>query len=153
MFDALRFWLRKGVDGFRVDVMWMMIKDDQFRDNPPNPGYRLGQPSNQRLLPVYNSDRPEVHEIVAEMRAVVDEFPERVLIGEIYLPVPAIDDLLRRDLRGANLPFNFQLLQCAWSARRRRQVICDYDRALARRRVAKLGAGKSRSAAHRHPDR
>ena len=39
MFDVLRFWLQKGVDGFRVDVMWLMIKDDQFRDNPPNPGY------------------------------------------------------------------------------------------------------------------
>ena len=52
MFDVLRFWLRRGVDGFRVDVMWMMIKDDQFRDNPFNPGYRLGQPSNSRLLPL-----------------------------------------------------------------------------------------------------
>ena len=90
MFDALRFWLKKGVDGFRVDVMWLMIKDDQFRDNPPNPGYRLGQASNNRLLPIYNSDRPEVHDLVAEMRAVVDEFPQRVLIGEIYLPVPQL---------------------------------------------------------------
>ena len=41
MFEAFRFWLRKGVDGFRVDVMWLMIKDDQFRDNPPNPGYTV----------------------------------------------------------------------------------------------------------------
>ena len=54
--------------------MWLMIKDDQFRDNPPNPGYRAGQPSAHRFLPVYNSDRPEVHDLVAEMRAVVDDF-------------------------------------------------------------------------------
>src|SRR5246127_2524906 len=80
MFDVLRFWLRKGVDGFRVDVMWLMIKDDQFRDNPPNPGFAPGSPSSHRFLPVYNSDRPEVHAIVAEMRAVVDEFSDRVLI-------------------------------------------------------------------------
>jgi alpha-glucosidase len=33
----MRFWLRKGVDGFRVDVIWHLIKDDQSRDNPPNP--------------------------------------------------------------------------------------------------------------------
>jgi alpha-glucosidase len=59
MFDVLRFWLRRGVDGFRVDVMWLLIKDEQFRDNLPNPGYRQGQPSNNRLLPVYNSNRPE----------------------------------------------------------------------------------------------
>ena len=69
MFDVLRFWLRRGVDGFRVDVMWLMIKDDQFRDNPPNPGYQLGQPSSHRLLPIYNADRPEVHDLVAEMRS------------------------------------------------------------------------------------
>lgn len=130
MFDALRFWLKKGVDGFRVDVMWLMIKDDQFRDNPPNPGYRLGQASNNRQLPTYNSDRPEVHDLVAEMRAVVDEFPQRVLIGEIYLPVPQLMTYYGRDLTGANLPFNFQLLQCAWSAESVAQVISDYQGAL-----------------------
>jgi alpha-glucosidase len=130
MFDTLRFWLRKGVDGFRVDVMWMMIKDDQFRDNPPNPGYRLEQPSHQRLLPIYNSDRPEVHDLVAEMRAVVDEFPQRVLIGEIYLPIAQLVTYYGRDLRGANLPFNFQLLRCAWSADAVAQVISDYQGAL-----------------------
>ena len=37
MFDVLRFWLDRGVDGFRVDVIWHLIKDDAFRDNPPNP--------------------------------------------------------------------------------------------------------------------
>jgi alpha-glucosidase len=130
MFDALRFWLRLGVDGFRVDVMWLMIKDDQFRDNPPNPGYRLGQASNNRLLPVYNSDRPEVHQLVAEMRAVVDEFPDRVLIGEIYLPVQQLMTYYGTDLQGANLPFNFQLLQCAWSAEAVAQVINGYQGAL-----------------------
>ena len=130
MFDALRFWLRKGVDGFRVDVMWLIIKDDQFRDNPPNPGYRPGMPSNQRFLSVYNADRPEVHSIVTEMRNVVDEFTERVLIGEIYLPVPQLMTYYGKDLRGANLPFNFHLLQCAWTAEAVAQVIGDYYRSL-----------------------
>jgi alpha-glucosidase len=130
MFDVLRFWLRRGVDGFRVDVMWLMIKDDQFRDNPLNPGYRMGQSSNNRLLPVYDSDRPEIHDLVAEMRAVVDEFPDRVLIGEIYLPVQQLMTYYGSDLKGANLPFNFQLLQCAWSAEAVAQVISDYQAAL-----------------------
>ena len=130
MFDALRFWLELGVDGFRVDVMWLMIKDAQFRDNPPNPGYRLGQASNNRLLPIYNSDRPEVHQLVAEMREVVDKFPSRVLIGEIYLPVQQLMMYYGTDLKGANLPFNFQLLQCAWSAEAVAQVITEYQGAL-----------------------
>jgi alpha-glucosidase len=130
MFDVLRFWLQKGVDGFRVDVMWLIIKDDLFRDNPPNPGYRPGSPSSHRFLPVYNSDRPEVHAIVAEMRSVIDEFPDRVLIGEIYLPVPQLMSYYGENLRGANLPFNFHLLQCPWSAAAIAEVIGEYDRAL-----------------------
>jgi alpha-glucosidase len=130
MFNVLRFWLRKGVDGFRVDVMWLIIKDDQFRDNPPNPGLRPGSPSNNRFLPVYNSDRPEVHAIVAEMRSVIDEFSGRVLIGEIYLPVPQLMTYYGKNLTGANLPFNFHLLQCPWSAAAIAEVIGEYDRAL-----------------------
>jgi alpha-glucosidase len=130
MFDALRFWLRKGVDGFRVDVMWLMIKDDQFRDNPPNPGYHLGQGSKERLLPIYDADRPEIHDLVAEMRAVLQEFGDRVLIGEIYLPVQQLMSYYGKDLSGANLPFNFQLLQCPWNAPGIAQAIDDYHDAL-----------------------
>jgi alpha-glucosidase len=130
MFDVLRFWLDRGVDGFRVDVMWLMIKDDRFRDNPPNPGYVPGQPSNQRLLSVFNSDRPEVHAVVAEMRAVVDEYEDRVLIGEIYLPVRLLMTYYGAGLPEANLPFNFLLLQCAWSAEAVRATISEYMTAL-----------------------
>jgi alpha-glucosidase len=130
MFDVLRFWLDRGVDGFRVDVMWLMIKDDQFRDNPPNPGYVPGNPSSQRLLSVFNSDRPEVHAVVAEMRAVLDEYEDRVLIGEIYLPVKLLMTYYGTNLQGASLPFNFLLLQCAWSADSVRTTISEYMAAL-----------------------
>jgi len=130
MFDVLRFWLNRGVDGFRVDVMWLMIKDDQFRDNPPSPGYLPGQSSSQRLLSVFNSDRPEVHAVVAAMREVVDEYESRVLIGEIYLPVQLLMTYYGATLQGANLPFNFLLLQCAWSAEAVRATISEYMVAL-----------------------
>jgi alpha-glucosidase len=110
--------------------MWLMIKDNEFRDNPPNPGFRPGSPSNHRFLPVYNSDRPEAHAIVAEMRRVVDEFSDRVLIGEIYLPVPQLMTYYGQNLKGANLPFNFHLLQCPWSAAAIAEVVGEYDAAL-----------------------
>jgi alpha-glucosidase len=130
MFDVLRFWLARGVDGFRVDVMWLMIKDDQFRDNPPNPAYTPGSPNNNRQLSVYNANRPEVHDLIREMRAVVDAFPDRVLIGEIYLPIQQLMTYYGKDNSGVNLPFNFQLLQCAWSAPAIAQVLSDYHAAL-----------------------
>ncbi|HEX6111029.1 MAG TPA: alpha-amylase family glycosyl hydrolase, partial [Geminicoccaceae bacterium] len=68
MHDAMRFWLERGVDGFRVDVIWHLIKDDQFRRDPPNPGYAEGMSPYRRLLPVYTTDRPEIHGVVAGLR-------------------------------------------------------------------------------------
>lgn len=130
MFNTLRFWLDKSVDGFRVDVMWVMIKDDQFRDNPPNPAYKPHEPLKNSLLPIYDADRREIHDLVAEMRAVIDSYPGRVLIGEIYLPLHQLMSYYGRDLTGANLPFNFQLLQCAWTAQSVAKILVDYYSAL-----------------------
>ncbi|MGE5308712.1 MAG: alpha-amylase family glycosyl hydrolase [Deltaproteobacteria bacterium] len=115
--DVMRFWLDKGVDGFRVDVMWHLIKDDEFRDNPPNPEYREGSMlSSMRLLPAYSADRPQVLDVVALMRDVIDEYDERVLIGEVYLPVNELVDYYGEKQKGAHLPANFQLLLLPWNA-------------------------------------
>jgi alpha-glucosidase len=130
MHDAMRFWLDRGVDGFRVDVIWQLIKDDQWRDNPPNPGFTPGMPPYSRLLPVYTADRPEVLDVVAELRRVVDAYDERVLIGEIYLPIERLVAYYGKDLGGAHLPFNFQLLFAPWDPREIARLIREYEAAL-----------------------
>ena len=130
MFSALRFWLDRGVDGFRVDVMWLMVKDAALRDNPPNPGYRPGEAAIDRLLQVYSADQPEVHEVVAEMRGVLDAYADRVLIGEIYLPLDRVVTYYGANLRGAQLPFNFKLIETAWTAAAVGALIEDYERLL-----------------------
>jgi alpha-glucosidase len=131
MADVLRFWLARGVDGFRVDVMWMMIKDDQFRDDPPNPDYRPGGSSHDWLLPVYTADRPEVHEVVAGLRSVLDEYGDRVLIGELYLPIDRLVTYYGPHLDEAQLPFNFQLLlMSGWNAETIARIITEYEAAL-----------------------
>ncbi len=131
MYDVLRFWLRRGVDGFRVDVMWLLIKDDQFHDNPPDPDWREGQSSYARLRPLYTSDRPEMHEIVAEMHDVLDEFHDRVLIGELYLPIARLVTYYGQHGRGAQLPFNFSLLLLKeWTAEAIAALIRRYEAAL-----------------------
>jgi len=122
--------LDRGVDGFRVDVLWLLIKDDQFRDNPVNPGYVPGESSHDRLLPFYTANRPEVHAIVAEIRSVTDPYPDRVLIGETYLPIEQLITYYGHDLKGAHLPFNFQLLQTAWNAASIAQIMEEYQAAL-----------------------
>jgi alpha-glucosidase len=130
MHDAMRFWLRKGIDGFRLDVIWHLIKDGQFRDNPINPAFAAGMPPHQRVVPLYTADRPAVHEIVSGFRRVIDEFPERLLIGEIYLPVDRLVAYYGRDLEGLHLPFNFALLHAHWNARSLSALIDEYEAAL-----------------------
>ncbi len=130
MLGVLRFWLERGVDGFRVDVLWHLIKDDRFRDNPPNPNWREGMDPYQKLVPLYTTDRPEVHPIVQRMRALFDRYKERVLIGEIYLPVEKLVQYYGPGLQGANLPFNFQLINARWDAPHLAKLIRDYEAAL-----------------------
>jgi alpha-glucosidase len=130
MYDVLRFWLDRGVDGFRVDVIWLLIKDAALRDNPPNPNYRSTEAGIHRFLQVYSADQPETHDVIAEMRSVLDQYDERVLIGEIYLPIERLVTYYGQDLRGANLPFNFQLLHTAWTAAAVGKLVKDYEGAL-----------------------
>jgi alpha-glucosidase len=126
MYAAMRFWLAKGVDGFRLDVLWLLIKDRQFRDNLPNPDFKGGS-SFWSVLPTWTADQPETHAIVREMRRVLDEFGDRVLIGEIYLD---IDKLVTYYADGAQLPFNFHLIQSDWKADVIAALIRQYEAAL-----------------------
>jgi alpha-glucosidase len=164
MYDVLRFWLDRGIDGFRVDVMWLLIKDDQLRDNPPNPEWK---PTDRRtydsLVPVYTTDRPEIHEVIGEMRRVLDEYGgDRVLIGEIYLPVDRLVAYYgSATRRGAHLPFNFQLLDLPWRADVIGRAVEAYEALLPRdawpnwvlgnhdrpRLASRLGAAQARVAA------
>jgi alpha-glucosidase len=130
MFEVLRFWLRRGVDGFRVDAVWHLIKDEALRDNPPNLGWTPKQPEFERLSQTYSADQPETHVMISEMRRVLEEFDDRLLIGEIYLSVDRLVAYYGEALRGAHLPFNFQLIEAPWSATKIGDLIETYEAAL-----------------------
>jgi len=130
MLGVLRFWLERGVDGFRVDVLWHLMKHADFPDNPVNPAWRAGMDPYQALVPLYTTDLPEVHGIVARMRRLLDEYRERALIGEIYLPVERLVKYYGAGLQGAHLPFNFQLVQAPWDAAHLARLVEEYERAL-----------------------
>jgi alpha-glucosidase len=127
---ALRFWLDRGADGFRIDVIWLLIKDEAFRDNPINPAWRAGDPPFDRFTDLYTADRPEVQGIVAEMRATLDRYGDRLLIGEIYLPLDRLVSYYGADLRGAQLPFNFLLIRAPWNAAPIAGIVTTYEAAL-----------------------
>ena len=116
--DAMRFWLKRRVDGLRVDVMWHLYKDALWRNNPANPDWKEGQPDYDRVLPLYSTDHADVIRIVQKMRKVMDEFPERVMIGEMYLSIHQTVAYYGPNNSGAHLPGNFTLLLLPWNARR-----------------------------------
>jgi alpha-glucosidase len=85
MLATLRFWLDRGVTGFRLDAITTLFEDSQLRNEPVQPGVNAqGDPIVTR---VYTDNLPEVHGVIRRMRAMVDRYPaDRILIGETYLP-------------------------------------------------------------------
>jgi alpha-glucosidase len=128
MADVLRFWLDRGIDGFRIDVIWHLVKDDQLRDNPAILD-KDGRPTGE-LDPVFSADRPEVFEIIREWRDVIEPYGERLLIGELYLPVERLAAYYGHDGRGVHLPFNFQLVLLPWDASAISVAIAAYEAVL-----------------------
>ncbi len=127
LLDSMRFWLDRGVDGFRVDVIWLMTKDPLFRDEPPNPAWDGVNPHNS-LKHIYTANLPEVHGLIREMRKVLDAYTDRMMVGEIYMPN---EDLVTYygEPSGAecHLPFNFQLIHAPWDAATVRRMVDAYD--------------------------
>ena len=88
MFGAMRFWLDRGVAGFRLDAITTLFEDAQLRDEPALGG--INAQGDPILSDVYTNNLPEDHGVIRRMRAMVDTYPgERVLIGETYLPKTA----------------------------------------------------------------
>src|SRR5918999_257864 len=131
MFEVLRFWLDRGVDGFRVDAIKQLIEDEQLRSNPPNPDYRSGQSPYRQWLPLYTTDQPEVHDILIQMRRVLDEYAERMMMAEIYdLPLDRLMAYYGAEGKEAHMPFNFELIRLPWDARVIAAGIAAYEAAL-----------------------
>ena len=92
MFDAMRFWLDRGVAGFRLDAITTLFEDPQLRDEPlAAPASTPPASPSQHTL---TSGLPEVHDVLRRLRKMIDSYPDkRVLVGEIYVPTTA--DLLQ----------------------------------------------------------
>lgn len=119
MFDVLRFWLDRGVDGFRMDVVSFIMKDPELRDDPEPPSD----------LPPRSRAHPDVHGVFRRIRRLLDSYdPPRVAIGEIHEPDwDRWASYYGQDNDELHLPFNFTLLHAPWNARVIRRLVdaCD----------------------------
>jgi alpha-glucosidase len=115
MHDVVRFWCERGVDGFRIDVVQKIAKDPELRD------FVEGEPVT------LEDWQPTIHERLRRLRAVVDEYPDRMLVGEVYL----LD--LRRIVAYVNsgdelhMAHNFAFLHLPWDAAAFRALIDEFE--------------------------
>ena len=123
--DILRFWLRRGVDGFRVDVAHGLVKDPALPNWGRTAAIVEGEKTQEKneAAPMWNLDG--VHDIYRQWRKVLDEFgPDRMLVAEAWVsPASAIAKYVRADEMSQS--FNFEFLASAWTADRMRTVIAD----------------------------
>jgi alpha-glucosidase len=132
MFDVARFWLDRGVDGFRIDVIHFLIKDSQLRDNPPA---RIADIFHGREYDtfehIYDKNRPEVHGIIRDFRHLLDEYEERMAVGEVYLEdIQDWASYYGKQLDELHLPFNFRLIRTPWHAAAVRRSVDELEAVL-----------------------
>ncbi|MCJ7437394.1 MAG: alpha-amylase family glycosyl hydrolase, partial [Acidimicrobiia bacterium] len=126
--EILRYWFDRGVAGFRIDVAHMIVKDRDLRDNPPatEDDFLLDRLRGQ--VPVYNSNRPEVHDVHRRWRAIADTYdPARLLVGETFVgDVEAVIPFYGRgDELG--LAFNIPFVQTRFAADELSAVVAETE--------------------------
>jgi alpha-glucosidase len=136
MLDVLRFWLDRGIDGFRIDVAHMLMKDPELRDNPPNPDatpnpYDRQHPDFTTQLHVNDRRHPDLHGVLRDIRAVLDRYGDRVAIGELdVMPWAEWASYYGADLDELHLPLNFRLIETPWTATAVASALDELERAL-----------------------
>jgi alpha-glucosidase len=136
MLGVLRFWLELGVDGFRVDVAHMLMKHPELQDNPPDPEgqqnpYDRQHPDFHTQLHVNDRRHPDLHGVLREMRRVLDEYGDRVAIGELdVMPWQEWASYYGSDLDELHLPMNFRLIETQWTAAGIAAALQELERAL-----------------------
>lgn len=130
MFDVCRFWLQKGVDGFRLDIFNCIIKDKDFKDNPFSLMHIIPSeefPGGNFQIRKYSLNQEENFLLAKELRNVVDEFqPEKLLLGE----VSGTNETIRKYLGnqdGLHLVFSFDILFYKFKAGFFRKKILEYE--------------------------
>jgi glycosidase len=126
--DVLRFWLDRGVDGFRIDVIHKIAKDPALRDNPLLPGREGHGYGGQRHD--HDENHPDVHAFLRDIRRVLDGYPERMTVGEVYILDPEVAASYYGRGDELHLAFNFSFLHAPFEAAAFRREVERFEAAL-----------------------
>ncbi|MHB1136212.1 MAG: alpha-amylase family glycosyl hydrolase [Coriobacteriia bacterium] len=113
MLDIARFWLDKGVDGFRLDLINCLYEDEQLRDNP----LRIGTRPYLAQRHIHDLSQPESLVAASDLRTLADEFPGRALMGEVLTDTGKdCVDFLGNGTDRLHLSFYLDFARQPWSA-------------------------------------
>jgi alpha-glucosidase len=127
--NVMRFWLKRGVDGFRVDVAYHLFKDPFFRDEPYNFNYQSQlHKQYDSLLHIYTLALPETLSMLKNLNNVINEFDDRFMICEIYTFLHEIVNLYQIVDHHSFAPFNFSFISLPWNAQVQKKFIDDFDK-------------------------
>lgn len=138
MFDVVRFWLDRGVDGLRIDSAQRFMKDPQLRDNPPNPNLHMNAYTPlveyDSQLHLYDKGHPDIHGVYRELRQLLDTYSKqspRVTLGEMHIyDWPQWARYYGSQLDELHMPLNFGLVSVPWKAIAVRQLVDAVEAAL-----------------------
>lgn len=125
MLDVFRFWLKQGVDGFRLDVFNIYFKDSELQDNPLKFGIR----GFDRQQHVFDVSQPEMYPLLNEIRAITDGYKETYVVGETFLANPQHTASYCGDGK-LHAAFNFRFAENRWHPRRFLTAALDWYQAL-----------------------
>jgi alpha-glucosidase len=117
--EVIRTWLDRGVDGFRLDVFNTLAKDPELRSNPIRRWQRRPWDRQEHR---FDKDQLALHELLDEIRAIVDARPGRMTVGELFEGGP---ELAAEHVTDRHLVFDFELIEQPWSATRFAEAIRD----------------------------
>jgi len=131
MIKIFKFWIHRGVDGFRTDAVYHLIKDADFRDDPPNPDYVPGVHEPYfSLLHTYSAGQKELYETANALCQVLGEHEERFMVSEAYLDIPAMEKMYNACENNLHAPLNFNLLRMPWEAQEYKKFIDEFNKKL-----------------------
>ena len=116
----VRGWLDRGVDGFRLDVFNIFLKDPEMPSNPELEEVAEGTSAWDRQEHKYDRDQPDFPELIARFRAIVDEVPGRMSVGELFYGGPETSAGLSNQ---NHLVFDWELVRAPWSAAEYRALL------------------------------
>jgi len=134
MFDIMRFWLDKGVDGFRLDILYGIYEDENLRDDSFSPVFLPSDKTTASLFKAhkYDLNQPETYNFSMELREVVDEYqPGRFLLGEVFGSIEEVSKYYGPENNGLQLVSLFEFTSTPFKPDKYAEIISRIEKAIA----------------------